>query len=117
MVFKDYKVNYNVTPEDTFLYNITEQLHGLGSNVGFVTGDFYGLIEKLKEAGVSKEIITKAEESYKSVEALFGQYFDVQKKVVDEWVRRGKPKSVECQLQEKAISDEKDDIKAEYYDR
>lgn len=115
MVFEDYKIK-GVTPEDSFLAELIEKTYWFGANDGFVLGEIYGVIEGVKEKG-DTETVKELEEFYDVIERVITQYSDLHKFISEEWNRRGKPKSLRQQENEKHEADKRDEYKSEYYDR
>lgn len=115
MVFEDYKIK-EVSPEDSFLAELIEKTYWLGANDGFVLGGLYGIIEGVKGKG-DVETVKELEEFYTVIERVMNQYSDLHKFISEEWSRRGKPKSLRQQENEKRIADKRDEYKAEYCDR
>lgn len=115
MVFEDYKIK-DVTPEDSFLAELIEKTYWLGANDGFVLGGLYGIIESAKEKG-DAETVKELGEFYDVIERVMNQYSDLHKFISEEWNRRGKPKSLRQQENEKRTADKRDEYKAEYCDR
>lgn len=115
MVFENYKIK-EVSPEDSFLGELIEKTYWLGANDGFVLGGLYGIIENIKENG-NVEMARELEEFYDVIERVMNQYSDLHKFISEEWNRRGKPKSLRQQENEKRAADKRDEYKSEYCDR
>ena len=115
MIYHDYKIK-EASREDSFLCNLRVDLYNKGSNIGFLLGDFYGLLKEIEKLE-NIELIKETQRIYDCFEMWFNDYFKINDKVYAEWERRGKPLSIEIQTPLKNYYDEEDRIKSGYYDR
>jgi len=112
MTFEDYKI-IPVSDEDSFLGELIEKTCWLGSNEGFILGEICRIIDNTSDLDVVKNL----SELLETMEKYFKEQNNIHKFISEEWIRRGKPKSLRQQGFEKAAADERDRIKSEYYDR
>ena len=115
MAYTDYKIK-EVSQEDSFLGDLRVDLYNKGSNVGFLLGDFYGLLKEIEKLE-NIELIKETQRIYDCFEIWFNDYFKINDKVYTEWEWRGKPLSIEIQTPLKNYHDKEDEVKSEYYDR
>lgn len=112
-MYHNYEIK-EVTEEDNFLAEIKEEIHSLGSWVGFVLGDVDMMIDKFNEGKLKLETI----EEFKTTLNLFmDNYFSILDSVWDEWERRGCQLSTKQQSIIKKELDRDDRAKEEYRDR
>lgn len=119
MVYHNYQI-IPVSDEDSFLYEVKENLYGLDSNQPFVLGELYRCIEdvqKIKEVDDKEKIKKELLDFYRNLDKFLGEYTHTYNKVNTEWLRRGSPCSLAAQQTLKQKYDEEDRIKEEYLDR
>lgn len=114
MVFEDYEVKV-VSLEDSFLAELVEKTFAIGSGHGFVMGDLYGITKRVDDKLF--DIDRELDSLYLNLNSLLTQYDNLHKMIAEEWVRRGKPKSLRQQENDKRAADKRDEFKAEYCDR
>lgn len=114
MVFENYTIK-EVSPEDSFLGELVEKTYAIESGHGFVLGDLYGIIKHVDDRNF--DITRELDSLYLSLNSLLTQYDNLHKAIVEEWARRGKPKSLNQQAGEKRLADEKDNYRSEFCDR
>lgn len=114
-ITNDYKVPESVSEQDKFIFNLIDSLHTVGSHTGFVTGEFFGLIERMKKQELTEDIIKEAETVYSAVVNHLSEYGDgIYDMVKNEWVRLGRPLSMEEHLRRKARVDHYNDNKQDW---
>jgi len=123
MVFNDYEIK-EVTPEGEFLFNLKQKTYWHGSSVGFLMGDFYGILVQLGLDGNDvksdgeidiKRLKEECNSLYSSMTNWFSEYEKIADSIFDEWERIGKPVALEYQKGIKKRCDEQDAVKSEYH--
>lgn len=115
MYYDDYKVPESVSEQDEFIFNLIDSFYTAGSHTGFVMGEFFGLIQHMKEKEIPEDLIKEAETVYAAVEKHLSEYSDgIYDMVKKEWTRLGKPLSMKEHLIRKARADRYNDSKQDW---
>ena len=89
---ENHDISVKSTDEKEFVCDLLNKLYNAGSNSGFVLGDFYGLIEKMKSNNISEDVIAEAEEFYNLLDSYLAVFNkEIYSLVKNKWEELGKP--------------------------